>query len=794
MFTPRINLLPRTRGWSKLALTVVVAVYLTPAPTTAQPSSSDETVSVAGQVYDEQGRAVAGIEIEAFAHKQRPTAQSDANGSFVLQIPKGHGGPLTLRARTTDEALQGFYQFDALYPSRPVAKLVLRPARIIEINVVDGQQRPVERASVGATAYWFDKMDETLSDQSGHAVLRVPADAGLQYVWAAKPDAGLDYVVFRRFDEPASNFYKLPPDHKKPLTLILDGARAVTVRVVNEQNEPVPGVTVYPWYFERPNKGDHLNVSGLQEFHVTTDGEGQAVFRFIPADVVGAITFWTLFDGYYTPGRPVFEPIGTSAEVVARLVALVPVRGKVTFADGSPASNTQVSANGHGYQFDRFRELTQTADDGSFFLWVYPDQYYIFAAHRDRLAAPAVAKVVRQGRPVEDVHLVLQPATRIHGRLTAGDDHQPMAERYLALYQNYAEQYRALPEEEKLPNPAESNKVVDPLTGRSVQTDASGAFEFFAAPGRYYISGPDTVEAPKKFDVTAEAELELNLHADRLDRVVLFGSVVLKSDLNQGVPEARVNGFTLTGRGASVRAVTDADGAFEVERTPCELLLHAISKDGSLVGVVRVGADDRTCEIPMTPAASARGRLVDANSGEPLANHQIDFHFQIPEARGLYLVALQNIATTDAEGKFEAAHLVPGWEYTLEVVIERDRQGNPKRRQSTGAVMPKRGEIVDVGDVKFAPPDRSPRITGTITVDGQPLAKGTVIFRPDKGDPVEAEVKDGKFSTSKAPAGELKVTFDFEGVPPRYQSAETTPLRVNVQRGKNSLAFDLKTE
>lgn len=792
MFTARINLRPRTRGWSKLALTVVVAVCLTPAPTTAQPSPSDETVSVAGQVFDEQGRAVAGIEIEAFVHKQRPTVRSDATGSFVVQIPKGHGGSLTLRARTNDATLQGFYQFDRIDESRPIAKLVLRPARTLEITVVDGQQRPVEGATVAAMAYWFDKMDETLSDQSGHAVLRVPADAGLQYVWAAKPDAGLDYVVFRRFDEPASNVYKLPPDHKKPLTLVLDGARSVTVRVVNVQSKPVPRATVYPWYFERPNKGDHLNVSGIDEFHATTDADGQVVFRFIPADVVGAITFWTDLEGYHTPERPVFDPRGASSEIIARLVSLVPVHGKVTFADGRPAGDAMVVASGDGYQFDRFREATRTTADGSFTIRVYPNQYYLFSADRDRLVAPAVAKIVRHRPPVDELDLVLQRATRIYGRLTAGEDHQPLAERYLTLYQNYAQQYQALPPEEKLPNPTKSNKAVGPLLGRNTQTDVNGAFEFFAPPGKYYIFGPDTVKVPN-FEIADQAELEVNLHADRLDRVVLFGAVVLESDPNRGVPEARVHGWPLDGRGAFVRAVSDADGAFEVERTPSPMMFHAVSKDGTLLGVVRVGADERACEIPMNAAGSARGKLIDAAGGGPLAEEQIEFRFQIPEARGMSIVALQKIVKTNADGEFEVQGLAPGWEYTLEVVTERDPKGDPRRWQTAGAVTPKRGEVVDVGDIKFASSDALGAVTGNIVVDGVPLASGKVIFHPQKHDAVEAEVKDGAFS-AKIPVGEMAVTFDFERVPTRFQSAATTPLRASITRGKNNLAFELNTD
>lgn len=776
-------------------VTTIVAVCLPVLPSAAaEPSPLGETAKITGRVLNEQGQPVAGVSVDAFAHKQRPTTRSDAAGRFVLEIPHGHLGPLALRAQTDDGSRQGFFQFDNLDDSSPSAKLVMRTARTIEIQVVDGEGRPVDGASVAAMSYWFDKMAAAVSDRAGRAVLRLPADAGLQYVWAAKPDVGLDYVAFRRFDEPASNVYKLPPDHKQPLTLTLDGTRTVTVRVVDQQDAPMAGVVIYPWYFERPKKGDHFNISGVEDFHQTADAQGRAVFRMIPPDNVGAITFWTQLDGHYTPERPTFDPQNKWSEVAARLVALVPVHGKVIFADGRPAANTAVTANGDGYQFDRFREAVRTAADGSFELRVYPDQYYLFSADQDRLAAPAVAQIVRQGHPVRDVQLVLRPATRVYGRLTAGENHQPMAEHYLTLYQSYAEQYHTLAPAEKLPNPLASNKAVGPLIGRNAKTNAKGEFEFFVPPGNYYIIGPETVEPPK-FEITDQTELEVNLHADRLDRVVIFGAVVLESDPTQGMPEARVNGWTLEGRGAFVKAVADADGAFEVERTPSEMLFHAMSKDGSFIGIARVGPDDRTCEIPMVRASSARGRLVDDTSGKPLAQHQIDFRLKTTALGGpiVFAVQAQNITTTDAEGNFEVNKLAPGWEYTLEVVIERDQQGNPRRWRTAGSVTPHRGKASELGDIKSVLAD-TPMISGKITFDGQPLAKGKVVLHPGQGEPVEAEVKDGEFSTAKVPLGELKVTLEFDGAPKKYESAKTTPLRVNIQKGKNPLAFDLKKE
>ncbi len=785
MSSLRVGLCPRRRASLHPAIVAMLAC-LAGSASAAPPAA--ETVNLAGRVLDEKGQALAGVEIEAFAHKQRPTARSDAAGRFTLAIPEDHRGPLTLRAKTDDRRQQAFYQFEQLDPSPPTAKLVMRPARTLEIDVVDGQKRPVVGASVAAMTYWFDPMDSAASDDVGHAVLRIPADAPLQWVWAIKPEVGLDYFAFRRFDEPASNVYKLPPDHHLPLTLTLDGARTVTVRVIDEHDKPMAGVVVYPWYFQRPNKGSDLNVSSDKNFQATTDAQGRAAFRFIPPDNLGKITFWTHPDGYYAPERPMFDPQSKSSDVVARVVSLVNVRGSVSFADGRPAARAEVLANGDGYQFDRFRGSTRTAADGSFEIQVYPDQYCVFAADLDRLAAPPVTRKVLRGQPVDDVQLVLAPATRVYGRLTAGDDHQPIADAYLTLYQNFAEHYQALPQEERLPNPRGSNKAVSPLIGRNAKTDVNGQFEFFVPAGRYYIIGPRSVEAPK-FAVTGQPELEVNLHAERVESTVLVGSAILESDPTKPVSEAIVTGVP-----GYVSAVADADGAFEVERAPVEMLMHARSKDGALAGIVRVGAGDRSCEILLAATSSARGRVVDAETGQPLADQQVTFGMRVDEPGGAFAYHFGGTSLTNARGEFVLEGLVPGRKYAVNLVLERDPEGNPRRFATQATPTPKRGEVVELGDFKLASPPRSPTVTGTVTVDGRLLAKGKVVFHPDQGDPVEAEVKDGKFSTAKVPLGQMPVTFDFEGVPNKYQSAKTTPLRVNIQQNKNDLAFDLKTE
>jgi hypothetical protein len=76
-------------------------------------------------------------------------------------------------------------------------------------------------------------------------------------------------------------------------------------------------------------------------------------------------------------------------------------------------------------------------------------------------------------------------------------------------------------------------------------------------------------------------------------------------------------------------------------------------------------------------------------------------------------------------------------------------------------------------------------VEGKVTLFGKPVAAGKISFHPAKGKPVVARVKDGDYSVNAVPAGEVVVTIEGKGVPPKYASPKTSPLRLEVRKGKN---------
>lgn len=575
------------------------------------------------------------------------------------------------------------------------------PAREIRATVMDGRGDPVAGARVVACIR-HDETPEATTDASGRAVLRVAADAPLHYVIAVKPQVGLDYVAFRQPGEPASDPYRLPPlsrEETEPLRLafVLNGTADVTVRVVDADGRPLPGVEVSPWYFTKPQKGTMLNFS-LREWTFHTAEDGTATLRIIPRDNIGQVVLWTRKDGYSAPERCLFDPQTPAPELTARLVPPVPITGRVTFPDGRPAPQIPVIASGDGYQVDHGSGGTKTRDDGTFELRVEPDMYYLLVAGNDRWASPPYVRVVRAGQPVTDVNLTLQQAIRVHGRVTSGPERRPLADAPVWLFLWPPVDYRSLPEFRQLPNPRDIRTAIIPTIRPATRTDAKGRFEFLVGPGTHELRGPDRA-APVKFVLADQTEYEVNLHAPGPDHAPLSGRVVHQDDPSRGVPSAAVTGVATDHRVRDLRAVSDLEGIFEAERGLSEMIVFATADEGRLAGIVEIGPDDRQVTIPVGPTASARGRLIDGRTQQPLADRQIDYGVRIEGEDGTFSTNFGGSTTTNAQGEFRLPHLAVGWPYVLSLVVTRDADGHPRSWHNVATVAPERPGVVHLGDV-----------------------------------------------------------------------------------------------
>jgi hypothetical protein len=84
-------------------------------------------------------------------------------------------------------------------------------------------------------------------------------------------------------------------------------------------------------------------------------------------------------------------------------------------------------------------------------------------------------------------------------------------------------------------------------------------------------------------------------------------------------------------------------------------------------------------------------------------------------------------------------------------------------------------------------------VSGSVTVDGKPLAEGKVAFHPAKGKAAIAEIKEGAYAL-ELPAGDVVVTIEHPALPKKYSDPKASALRATIKTGKNTLDFNITSK
>ncbi|HEX4071793.1 MAG TPA: carboxypeptidase-like regulatory domain-containing protein [Planctomycetaceae bacterium] len=527
---------------------------VTLAADSAAPSVGSEvpTFALRGTVVDESGAPVPKAKVVTSAGRHPDVnlaAVTDAAGNFTLPLSTWQIQAILVAKDETGSRIGSLKYVPG--KTRPAARIVLHAARTIPVSVVDGTGRSIAGAKVGVIFaprngdVIYDKTRQDLlrerTDARGQAVLRLPADAHLECVWTVKAGAGFDYVLYRTPLVQRRLTKRLPPDPAKraaedsrAIKFVLGGVHKMRVHLVDDRRRPLPGVRVRVIYLEWPNRGGGVTVSAIDELIVVSDRLGIAEFDAIPAETTSPVYFGTATMGYFAYERSTFNPAEAVTDVTVVATRLPVLRIQVTYPDGRPALGAHVLYTARNY-----------GASGGFTigdLSAYPvgerdvhsfrgDAYCVVSATIRGFASGMTARVARMGEPLRPVHLVLQPAARVHGTLTVGKDRRPAANESVALIERDDDNYSKLPEDERLPRtlpPAERTHVTMEIPFHAT-TDAQGRFEFDAAPGRYVIGAgwvylnnlvkatdlkdlfPDGAH---EFEIKDQKEIAIDLHSD----------------------------------------------------------------------------------------------------------------------------------------------------------------------------------------------------------------------------------------------------------------------------------------
>ena len=666
----------------------------------ARDGKSDESAGdmsrarIDGHVVDEVGNPVAGAVVTTVGRRSAPKTRTAADGSFCLVLDEACAQFHTITASADNEARQGIGAFeDTGLPHvvlSQVAKMriVVKPARKMNVRVTDAAKKPVEGAAVGVIDNSRQILVHGQTGTDGLLTLNFPADARLMQVVALKPGVGCDYYENYR-SWPGSILGTPPPQ----VTLTLEGTRPITVAAVDVANKPVSGIDLLPWAFKKKGKIAPVvltDAAKLKYFIVRTDGAGLATFDWLPPPWLDRIDFRQRDTEenqrdteYSLPESPYLEPSAPQQTLVARMQRNIPISGTVTHSNGKPAAGILVQAEGQSNNYSGFRIVVRTDADGCYKMLVAPAHSYIVAVADLEWAATSRTDIDLRDddTPRKGIDFRLDRGTFIHGKVTVGADKKPAARLTIGLI--------------------EVGKELFPTDGwpqnlrRWTEADSEGRYSFRVGPGRYKLAWMGNYPGGKEFAIEAGKSIERDIHLDRLGRAILKGVVLAEAFDGKPVAGAFVQGH----RAQSTRialgdALADDRGRFEFDRYREETLVYARNPEGTMAMITRVDAQDDAVTIVISAAGKLRGRLLD-KAGNPVVGVLVGCNMHIgaeetPEFKADFKTK------TDGAGRYEFPGIVAGSRCTVTAYAADKRQ--------VCQVLPLvQAESIDLGDQTFDP-------------------------------------------------------------------------------------------
>jgi RNA polymerase sigma factor (sigma-70 family) len=657
---------------------------------------------IKGVVVDTSGRTVAGAQVSSLWTVDSKVVTTKTDGTFVIATNEPRLLNQSFLATADDGARQGTFRFDGptgFKDPRSLVRIVLKPACIVAVSVVDARGAPVEGAVVEVLDLVFP-VAKGRTDARGIVKLSAPSDALTYWIYGYKPGVGFDYF---------ENYASVPPLFSPPperAWLVLNGTRTVRVRALDSADQPVPGVEIMPITVLKKGKLKSVNFSGSFA-KVRTDAQGIATFDWLPSDIQAGTAFVAATLSYCTPKWPILDVDKPNEVVTMRLLRHTTISGKVTRPDGAPASEILVVAQGAGNAYPAGSGSARTLADGSYTLAVPPEQsYMVYVDDGEWAARTQTGVVVREGQPRSGVDLRLENGSVISGRVTAGGELASQARRRrrpgagmmgggITVSPGLASKGRRRGQAAgAIGDAVNGGQGSEPASGLAVMlveqgpsvpkgtlkdqpenlsqtclriadTDADGRYAFRVGPGDYQLTGPSesgTNVIPQQIRIGDATDIVRDFHVRRLRRPwqTLRGVVHLSEPGGPPVAAAIVVAQPIGARVPPSHGFADDDGRFELFCPSETALVYARDPRGNFAGcAILAAADDSEVGVVARPAAMARGRVVDS-SGKPRAGVQVHYAVMLElEDAGGPAGAGQSVETDD-QGRFNAPGLIIG--------------------------------------------------------------------------------------------------------------------------------------
>lgn len=687
------NRLNRSRQLGRSLFSLVVICFTC---TTIAAQDEIEHV-VAGQVLDAAGQpsvhATVAVRTRGTDGIGGDEVETDSAGQFsfrVMATPKQFEG-MHVEVQNHDGTEIGYRELRSGKVKLDVGSLSIRLGKVKHAlaKVIDLNDQPVVDATVATRlGNPFGRMMSVVTDHDGIAKIVYTDEEPIAVAMAFRDKLGLDYHLFKAAQQGVGPSY--PTD--KPQRFLLNGSKALKIKVVDDQGQSQEGIRVYPLLLRKTVRSQasnyDFNASAFSPYLLRqTNANGEVVFDWFPTWQEGAVMMSTAGGTGVLHTTFTIEPTALDKVYERILDRPVAVRGTVIGVDGSPAAGVRISAAGVG-NIPNFPRVPDAITDevGKYELQVAPNGVYIVVVNDRRWGStPQQGFAVYPNTPVEGKDFKLRKATRVHGSVRANFTLKPQPNYRLTLLQ-HGQSIAEVPDANLPPGEAAWADIFRnrrPSIQYETTSDENGNFEIFVGDGERFdfanlsaenfrIAGDESYEGNVVIAQSFEPEVKTTTKAALLGLVVEDGT-------DQPSRDCRV---TIAARDPSFRSIasrpgwettTDADGKFRGERIRVGSFAQAISSNKQKAAIVEIDNDKNVFVMKLRSVGSASGKLVGVN-GAPVANQRLVCCFMVPFQRepaqappGAATGSPQfaKFSTTDAEGNFRFEHLAPNVEYQV---------------------------------------------------------------------------------------------------------------------------------
>ena len=573
--------------------------------------------SFTGTIRDtKSGAVVAGVRMslaEAEDSSVSESAVSDTKGKFTF-------APLLPRVYQINgmHPAYGIESASVSVPRASVRAFTAQPFARARGRVVDEEKKPVAAASVTSPALNGARARTSLTNAAGEFVLRIMPSPSMfaTPIYASKGG----YV--NGMSEPRK---WQPGETRDDVVITLERGFVATMRVVDQQRQPVPKVFVsVTRTAENGLQGFALQAGCADPLHPDchlTAADGFVSVRTVP----GKHSVFVTGNDVAAKRLPNQMLTARSEVVVVQVDRGVEITGRVVRADGTAVPDAIVEM-----RTSLMPRSTTSGADGTFTLSGIPTgSAFVTAFSSDRhLSSPAVTVTA----PAKNITITMPRGARIEGRVLDRATQQPVTDFVVFL-------------------PARQGAGASTAPQQVHANDGSYAIEN-VSPGMTQIGVRAAGYVPgSRGDITAEDGKTVSGIDVQLDR----GASVTGRVTSAGVPIAGVQvQVTATRMPMSGGTTTDADGGYAIDGVAEGDRTIQFQKVGFIVlrkAVEVTAAKDVHLDVELDHGRELRGRVVD-RAGRGIAGGYVSVN-------GSSAAPFSN-ALTEADGAFVIQGLSDG--------------------------------------------------------------------------------------------------------------------------------------